>query len=129
MITGGLISLALGTIGIILPVLPTTPFLLLSSFLFVRSSRRLYLWLINHRVFGSYIYNYLTYKAVPLKTKIIAITLLWATLVFSIYLLDIIYLKILLAAIGTGVTIHITLMKTLKNEDRKRLYEQRHQES
>ncbi|MDR2840025.1 MAG: YbaN family protein, partial [Paludibacter sp.] len=50
----GLISLALGIIGIFLPLLPTTPFLLLSAALFARGSQRLYNWLINHRVLGSY---------------------------------------------------------------------------
>ena len=70
LVIAGSISLAFGVIGIFLPVLPTTPFLLLASFCYVRSSERLHRWLLEHRVFGKYIYNYEVHRAIPKKTKI-----------------------------------------------------------
>ena len=66
----GSIALILGIIGVFLPILPTTPFLLLSSFCYIQSSKRLYTWLIHHKIFGAYIYNYLTYRAISKKTKV-----------------------------------------------------------
>ena len=72
----GLISLGLGILGIFLPVLPTTPLLLLSAFLFLRSNRKLYEWLMNHPKLGPYISNFLHHKTIPLKIKIISISTL-----------------------------------------------------
>ncbi len=76
-ITIGSLSLILGIAGIFIPVLPTTPFLLLASYLYLRSSERMYNWLINHKIFGAYIYCYLTYKAIPKKTKVGTMIFLW----------------------------------------------------
>lgn len=109
----GSISLVLGLIGIAIPVLPTTPFLLLASFCYIRSSKHLYNWLINHRIFGPYIYNYVTYKSVKRNTKILALTFLWVSLGFSIFLVPSIYLKILFLLAGTSVTIYLLKLKTL----------------
>lgn len=111
-IAAGLVSLGLGVIGIFLPLLPTTPFLLLSAFCFIRSSQRLYGWLVNHRVFGAYIHDYLKYRAVPLKTKIFAVALLWGTISLSIFLLPNLFGRIILAAVALGVSIHILSLKT-----------------
>ena len=111
----GFICLALGILGIVVPLLPTTPFLLLAAACFVRASDRLYQWLINHKLFGLYIRNYREYKAIPLKMKISSIALLWITLIFSIlYVVDSTAMKIILALIGIGVTIHILHYKTLR---------------
>ena len=111
----GFICLALGILGIVVPLLPTTPFLLLAAACFVRASDRLYQWLINHKIFGLYIRNYRDYKAIPLKMKISSIALLWITLIFSIlYVVDSTAMKIILALIGIGVTIHILHYKTLR---------------
>lgn len=109
----GLLSLTLGSIGLFVPVLPTTPFLLVSAFCFLRSSDRLYHWLLNHRIFGVFIYNYITYKAVPRATKIGAIVFLWATLGVSIAWVDAAALRLLLVGIGIAVTIHLGLLKTI----------------
>ena len=68
LIIGGFISLFLGILGIALPVLPTTPFLLLSATCFMNSSKTLYTWVINHKVFGSYIENYIKFRAISLKS-------------------------------------------------------------
>ena len=109
----GILSLALGSIGLFVPVLPTTPFLLVSAFCFLRSSQRLYDWLLHHKIFGVFIYNYITYKAVPRSAKIGAIVFLWATLGLSIAWVDTAALRLLLAGIGVAVTVHLALLKTI----------------
>ena len=115
----GTLSLGLGIIGVFLPVLPTTPFLLLASFCYVRSSKRMYNWLINHRIFGSYIYCYLEYRAVPRKTKIGALIFLWTTLLVSATLVPSIQIKIFLMVVGIAVSLHLLTLKTLSLEDMK----------
>ena len=110
----GFASLFLGIIGIAVPLLPTTPFLLLSAACFLRGSDRLYQWLMNNRLFGSYIRNYQEHKAIPLKAKILAISLLWITILYSIiFILESVYIRILLVAIAVAVTLHILHYKTL----------------
>ena len=74
------LSLALGIIGIFLPLLPTTPFLLLTAALYVRSSPRLYNRLLHHKYLGSYIRNFRENKAIPLRAKIISVSLIWITI-------------------------------------------------
>lgn len=111
----GLISLGLGILGIFLPVLPTTPLLLLAAALFLRSNGRLYDWLMNHPRLGPYITNFLKYKAIPLRIKVLSISLLWITLLYcAIAVADHWALRLLFLAIATGVTIHILSYKTLK---------------
>jgi uncharacterized protein len=111
----GMLSLLLGIVGIVIPLLPTTPFLLLTTACFMRSSERLYLWLINHKWFGEYICNYREHKAIPLSTKIIAISFLWLSILYSIFfIVDSIYLHLLLVVIAITVSVHILHFKTLK---------------
>ena len=81
----GVIAFSLGIIGVFIPFLPTTPFLLLAAGFFLKGSDRLYQWLINHKVFGEYIRNFREYKAIPKKTKIFAVSTLWATILASIF--------------------------------------------
>lgn len=113
----GSLSLLIGVIGIAIPVLPTTPFLLITSFCYLRSSSRLYQWLMNHRTFGPYLYNYLTYRAVKKSVKVVALITLWFSLGLSIIIVPNIYLKIMLSFIGTMVSIHLLRLKTLKAID------------
>ena len=112
----GFLSLAIGIFGIVIPLLPTTPFLLLSAACFLKGSDRMYRWLMNHKLFGEYIRNFREKKAIPLKTKVFAISLLWITILFSIFfMVESIYLRIMLAAIAIAVTVHILHFKTLKS--------------
>lgn len=113
LIISGTVSLLLGVIGIVIPVLPTTPFLLLSTFCYLHSSKSLYNWLINNKIFGKYIYNYVNFKAIKKNTKIGAIIFLWISLGISFYLVDQIQVKILLLFIGICVNIHIYRLKTI----------------
>jgi len=110
----GSTSLALGVVGIFVPILPTTPFLLLTSFCYLRSSNRLYNWVINHRIFGSFIDNYMNNRAVEMKAKIVSLIFLWTTLGVSIFIFSSLHLRIFLFAVGIGVTIHLLTLKTLK---------------
>ena len=111
----GSISLALGILGIFLPLLPTTPFLLLTAALYFKGSPRLYNWLLNHQHFGPYIRNFRENKAIPLRAKIISLTLMWGTMSYCIFfLIPLLWVKILLALIAAGVTYHILSFKTLK---------------
>ena len=113
----GFVSLALGILGIFLPLLPTTPFLLLSAWLFYRSSSKAYAWLLNHKIVGNYIRSFREQKAIPLHAKIISVAMLSATMAYSIiYVASLIWLKILLGAIACGVAIHILSYKTLRKE-------------
>jgi len=116
LITIGIISLALGVLGVFLPILPTTPFLLLSASLFAHSSDRMYNWLLNHKVFGEYIRSFREDKAIPLKIKIYSISLLWIVMSVTIFtaVSEKLWLQILLAFIAVGVTIHILSFKTRK---------------
>lgn len=111
----GSISLVLGIIGIFLPLLPTTPFLLLTATLYLKSSPRLYNWLINQKHLGSYIENFRVHRALTLKTKIISVSLTWLTILYGIcFILQDVIVRILLTTIAIGVTWHILSYKTLK---------------
>lgn len=114
----GSIFVFLGVVGIFLPLLPTTPFLLLAAALYVRSSERLYSWLLHQRLLGPYLRNFMERKAIPLHAKIIAISMMWATMLYCIFfLIPLVWVKILMAAIACGVTIYILSFKTLQKSD------------
>ena len=111
----GLISLALGVLGAFLPVLPTTPFLLLSAFLFLRGNRKLYDWLMSHPRLGSYIKNFTQHRAIPLRVKIVSISTLWLTLLYcAIFVAGHWAIRGLFILIAICVTVHILSYKTLK---------------
>jgi uncharacterized membrane protein YbaN (DUF454 family) len=117
LIVTGTSSLGLGLIGIFIPLLPTTPFLLLTAYCYFRSSKRLYNWLISNKLFGSYIRNYYEGLGIPLKVKLISIIFLWLTIGFSTYfIVNLLIVRIILIIIAIGVTIHILTIKTLKKE-------------
>jgi len=117
LIIAGTIFLGFGVIGIFLPILPTTPFLLLAAACYARSSQRFYNWLMKNRWFGSYIKNYREGRGIPLKLKILTISLLWITILISIYFyINDFSIEIILILIAIGVTIHIITIKTYKNK-------------
>ena len=111
----GIISLGLGVLGAFVPVLPTTPLLLLAAFFFLRSNKKLYDWLMNHPRLGVYIKNFTIHKAIPLRVKIVAISTLWLTLLYcAIFVADHWALRALFILIAVCVTVHILSYKTLK---------------
>ena len=117
LISGGMLAVSLGTLGIFLPVLPTTPFLLLAAFCFARSSEKFHCWLLNNKLLGRFIKNYVEKRGIPLKSKIITISLLWATITISaIFAVKSIPIKIGLFVVAIAVTIHLVMCKTFINE-------------
>ena len=111
----GLISLGFAILGIFLPVLPTTPLLLLAAYLFMRGNKGLYDWLMNHPRMGTYISNFVKHKSITLKVKITSLTTLWLTLLYcAIFVAEHWALRALFIAIAIGVTVHILSYKTLK---------------
>ncbi|MFP4555489.1 MAG: YbaN family protein [Bacteroidales bacterium] len=114
MVTGGVVSVTLGIIGIALPLLPTTPFLLLAAYLFLRSSQRLYRWLLTHRVFGSYIRNYIHHRSISKSVKVSTLIILWATICISAYFMkELIWVQLLLLLVAIGVSIHVLSLRTM----------------
>ncbi len=114
LITAGVVSVALATIGIVVPLLPTTPFLLLAAACFVRSSDRLYQWLINHRLFGSYIRNYREHRAVTWQTKVFTLFLLWIAVGYSgLVIVNTWIVRAVLLVIAVAVTVHVLSLSTL----------------
>lgn len=111
----GWLSVALGVIGIFLPVLPTTPFLLLAAACFVRSSRRFYLWLVMHPRLGPWIRDYLDGQGIPRKAKVYALSLMWASIVFSCYLVPMFWARVFMLTSAVLVSIYILRQKTLPN--------------
>jgi uncharacterized membrane protein YbaN (DUF454 family) len=115
LIGAGTASLFTGLIGIIVPVLPTTPFLLLAAFCYWRSSPRLYKALLRQRYIGPYIKNYLEKKGMSLAAKIWTLSLLWIGVGCSAaFLTDSLVVRIILLAVLTGVTTHILLIQTIR---------------
>jgi len=108
-------SLFLGVTGIVLPLLPTTPFLLLAAFCNLRSSEKLYQWLIGHKLFGAYIYSYLHFRAVRRRARNLALALVCSTLTLTMMLISNAVVTAILIGVGTAVSVHLKL-KTLTSE-------------
>jgi uncharacterized protein len=114
-IVAGTISLGLGAVGVFLPILPTTPFLLLSAACYYKGSERMHRWLLSNKLFGSYIRNYREGKGISPKGKILTVFLLWATICYSIFfLVNILMFQIILSAIAIAVTVHVTTLPTFR---------------
>ena len=104
----GLISTALGVVGIFIPILPTVPLLLLAAACFARSSERFHNWLLGHPYLGPMIRDYLEGQGIPLRSKIIAISTIWISISISaLFLIPLFWVKIFLIAIGLCVTIYL----------------------
>lgn len=117
----GTISFVLGIVGIVVPVLPTTPFLLLSAACYARASVRFYNWLMNNRIFGQYIRDYRIHKSIPLRAKIVAVLLIVLTMGSSIvFFIPLLPVKILVGAIGLSVIVFILNKPTKKQESQLR---------
>lgn len=113
----GIIFVILAFVGIVVPLLPTTPFLLLAAGCFVRSSEKLHRWLYSNHLFGGYLRRYRDGEGLSLFSKITVLVLLW----FSLGLSAVIAVPVswwwmwgVLLAVGVGVTIHILKLKTFR---------------
>lgn len=110
LVAGGFVFLGIGAIGVVLPLLPTTPFLLLAAACFLRGSPRWHAWLLENRVFGKYLRGYLETGQVPRRTKVGALVVLWTTLGVSIILTRTWYVTLALLVVGAAVSVHIALL-------------------
>jgi uncharacterized membrane protein YbaN (DUF454 family) len=111
----GTLCLAIGIVGIFTPILPTTPFLLLAAYCYLRSSQRFHSWLMNNRVFGGYIRNYTEGRGIPLKVKLFTISLLWVTIGISIWLVANMVVTAILLVVAVGVSLHIAFIRRKKD--------------
>jgi len=115
LVVSGTFFLVMGIIGIFIPLLPTTPFLLLAAACYARGSKKFYDWLINNKWLGEYIKNYREGKGISLTVKIVIITILWITITFSAFIFVSYFLiQIILIIIAIFVTVHILTIKTMK---------------
>jgi uncharacterized membrane protein YbaN (DUF454 family) len=113
LVTLGTLCLALGAIGIVIPGLPTTPFLLLAAALYVRSSKRLYAWLIAHRLFGPFIRRYRETRSISRRSKIISLLLMWTMICLSIlFFIEAWYVALLIVVLGAAGTAALLMIRT-----------------
>lgn len=111
----GCLAVVLGILGIFLPLLPTTPFLLLAAACFFRSSPRLYNWLISHKRMGPYIRNFREHRAIPLKAKVISVSMVWITMLIAAFgVVPHLLIRVVLLLLAVGISWHILSYKTLK---------------
>jgi uncharacterized membrane protein YbaN (DUF454 family) len=120
----GMICVVLGAIGIVLPLLPTTPFLLAAAACYYKSSERMHRWLLNNRWFGEYIRNYKEGKGLTKKTKITALTMLWVTIGFSsVFILPrllpvmlVLPMQLIMIAVAIAVSAYLLRLPTFKKK-------------
>lgn len=117
LLAAGFISTALGVLGIFLPLLPTTPLLLLAAACFARSSERFHRRLLEHDRLGPMIRGYLEGSGIPLGAKVSAIAMIWLTVPLSAFLVvPLTWVRVLLLAVAVGVTIHLLRLPTGRGE-------------
>ena len=109
----GTLFLLVGILGVVLPLLPATPFLLLASACYVRGSQTLHRWLMSHKYLGAYITTFTEHRGMPLQAKILTIAMLWASLLFSLSRVDSLLLAATLLMVGIGVTALLMRLKTV----------------
>lgn len=126
LIACGTMSVALGIVGLFLPLLPTTPFLLLAAACFARSSEKLYDWLLGNRWFGKCIRNYREGKGIPPRRTAVAIALLWVTIGYTaIVAVSLLWIRLVLLVIAVGVTVHLVSISTTVRSRRRFLPDSR----
>ncbi len=109
----GWLSVVLGVIGIFLPIMPTTPFLLLAAACFMRTSPKFYRWLVGHPRLGKYLVYYLEGKGIPIKAKVYTIILITISISVTSYIVPVTAVKILLPLVGVLVALYIVRQPTL----------------
>lgn len=112
LLVAGTLSLGLGGIGIFVPLLPTTPFLLLSAACYTRGSQRFYCWLMNNRLFGAYLLSYREGRGLPIRARAFTVALLWLTIGLSgLLFVEGFWMRALLFTVAALVTVHVALLR------------------
>ncbi|MBN2669076.1 MAG: YbaN family protein [Bacteroidales bacterium] len=116
----GFFFLILGILGIFIPLLPTTPFLLLAAWAFMHTNRKIYLWMFKNRWFGKSFSNYMKNRSVSRSVKISSLIILSITMAYSIiFVIEFRWLKVLLLVIYLAVAYHIIKLKTIDDKIQK----------
>ena len=110
----GTFFLVVGIIGIFVPVLPTTPFLLLAAFFYERGSKKFHDWLLNNKILGAYIRSYIDGKGIPLRVKLFTIAFLWIVISFAVVFVVELVMRIILVLVAIGVSVHVALIEGYK---------------
>lgn len=108
----GLACVGVGTVGILIPGLPTTVFFILALWAFKRSNRRLENWLLNHRVVGPTLRDWEENKVIRPRTKVIAVTMTWLMILVSVMLLETLAVQIMLLGIAIAITVYLLTRKS-----------------
>lgn len=118
LIFAGTVCVGLGVLGMFLPLLPTTVFLLMAAYCYSKSSERFHTWLLTNKVCGKYISNYKSGRGISARQKVSTILMLWASIGFSLWLVNgRLWLSLVLALVAIGVTAHILWLKTYREEE------------
>ena len=117
LVSCGTLCVALGVLGMFVPVLPTTPFLLLAAICYARSSERFYQWLLRNRWFGEYLRNYRAGRGIPLREKLLTLITLWLTIGFTAgHVLSVWWGQLILLGVAVGVTLHLARIRTFERD-------------
>ncbi|MYH67428.1 MAG: DUF454 domain-containing protein [Dehalococcoidia bacterium] len=113
----GTLFVAIGALGVVLPLLPHTIFFLLAAACYARGSERAHTWLMTNRLFGRYLRDYSERRGATPGTKAVTISMLWIGLALSAWLLapSPVWLNAILAAVGVGVTTYVLCLNTLRD--------------
>jgi uncharacterized membrane protein YbaN (DUF454 family) len=108
----GCLAVLLGIAGIFLPLLPTTPFLLLASACFARGSDRLHNWLLSHGTLGLYLRNFEAGRGIPARAKVLALVMMWSSIGYAAWRYPLWWIRVLLLLVAVGVTIYLLRLPT-----------------
>lgn len=111
-VTAGTLSLAVGVAGMVIPILPTTPFVLIAAACYLRGSRRMYDWMIANRYIGGYLRDYMEGRGVSVRAKATSVVVLWILIALSAsFATDSTTVRIVLLAVAVAVTVHLVTLK------------------
>ncbi len=114
-LTGGTLLVGIAILGIFLPLLPTTPFLLLAAGCFGKSSPRAYRWLVTNRVFGAYLRNYHEHRRATLRSKVVSIASIWLGIAASAFIFGLpLWVDGVLVLVAACVTLHLVRLTTMR---------------
>ncbi|MBN1676998.1 MAG: YbaN family protein [Candidatus Thermoplasmatota archaeon] len=118
----GTFFLAIGVVGVAVPILPTTPFLLLAAVCYLRGSKRMYDWMMSNRAFGKYLCDYREGRGIPLRVKVGTIAFLWIAISTSaVFFTDEPWLRAVLFVVAIAVSIHVATIKQKKRGNERLL--------